>query len=92
MRKERGPLSEWHAYAGKPALRAAIGSPEQLEVARECGRASLVLLKNARHSLLLSKKPEWLGKTANNLGIQCGGWTISWRGGMDQDSFKLPQG
>jgi beta-glucosidase len=42
-----------------------------------------VLLKNQKRSLPLSGKLRHLvvaGKAADDLGIQCGGWTISWQG------------
>lgn len=66
-----------------PALTAQIGSDEHRKVARECVRESLVLLKNKNHTLPLSKNLKHIfvvGEAANNLGIQCGGWTISWQG------------
>jgi len=66
-----------------PALTAAIGSPEHRHVARECVEHSLVLLKNSKRVLPLSKKIKHLvvvGEAANDLGIQCGGWTIDWQG------------
>ncbi|GFP89468.1 beta-glucosidase bogh3b [Phtheirospermum japonicum] len=60
---------------------------EHRDLAREAVRKSLVLLKNgksANHPLLpLSKKaPKILvaGSHADNLGYQCGGWTIEWQG------------
>jgi beta-glucosidase len=52
-------------------------------VARDCVRHSLVLLKNSNHALPLSKTIKHLvvaGKAADDLGIQCGGWTIDWQG------------
>ena len=66
-----------------PALTAAIGSAEHRAVARECVRQSLVQLKNGKHTLPLSKKLKHLavvGAAADDIGIQCGGWTISWQG------------
>ncbi len=66
-----------------PALTAEIGSPEHRAVARECVRESLVLLKNENHALPLSKKIKRLvvvGAAADDLKIQCGGWTIMWQG------------
>ena len=66
-----------------PKLTAAIGSPEHREVARECVRESLVLLKNEQHALPLSKTIKHLvviGEAADDLGMQCGGWTIDWQG------------
>jgi beta-glucosidase len=66
-----------------PALTSQIGSLEHRQVARECVRESLVLLKNKHHTLPLKKNIQHLvvvGAAANNLGTQCGGWTISWQG------------
>jgi beta-glucosidase len=71
-----------HPY-GDHALTAAVGSPEHRKVARECVRQSLVLLKNTDHALPLGKDLKRLavvGKAADDLGMQCGGWTISWQG------------
>ncbi|MFA5834071.1 MAG: glycoside hydrolase family 3 N-terminal domain-containing protein [Bacteroidota bacterium] len=61
-----------------------IGSDEHRLVARECVRQSLVLLKNADSTLPLKKNLNRIhvsGKNADNIGNQCGGWTISWQGG-----------
>jgi beta-glucosidase len=74
----------FESTATDPALTAAIGSPEHRAVARECVRESLVLLKNENHALPLSKQIKHLvvvGEAADDLGIQCGGWTIDWQGG-----------
>jgi beta-glucosidase len=74
-----------------PALTAAIGSPAHRAVARECVRQSLVLLKNDRAVLPLSKNLKHVlvvGKAADDLGVQCGGWTISWQG----ESGKVTSG
>ncbi|KAL5157913.1 Beta-glucosidase BoGH3B [Glycine soja] len=64
-----------------------LGSQEHRDLAREAVRKSLVLLKNGKNesaSLLpLPKKvPKILvaGSHADNLGYQCGGWTIKWQG------------
>lgn len=57
------------------------------DLAREAVRKSLVLLKNGKNEtnpvLPLPKKvPKILvaGSHADNLGYQCGGWTIAWQG------------
>lgn len=66
-----------------PALTAAIGSPEHRAVARECVSESLVLLKNSNNALPLKKNLKRItvvGKAADDLGMQCGGWTIDWQG------------
>jgi beta-glucosidase len=77
-------LGLFESTATDPQLTAAIGSIEHREVARECVRESLVLLKNENRILPLSKKIKTLavvGAAADDLGIQCGGWTIDWQGG-----------
>lgn len=71
-----------HPYAN-PKLTETVGSAAHRKVARECVRQSLVLLKNNGGALPLSAKLKRLavvGKAADDLGIQCGGWTISWQG------------
>lgn len=68
---------------GDPKLTQTVGSEAHRKVARQCVRESLVLLKNDHHVLPLSSKlPQLtvLGRGADDLGIQCGGWTISWQG------------
>ncbi|ONK74264.1 uncharacterized protein A4U43_C03F4470 [Asparagus officinalis] len=64
-----------------------LGKKEHRELAREAVRKSLVLLKNGKYPnqplLPLPKKvPKILvaGSHADNLGYQCGGWTIEWQG------------
>ncbi|XP_062173384.1 uncharacterized protein LOC133878850 isoform X2 [Alnus glutinosa] len=64
-----------------------LGSQAHRDLAREAVRKSLVLLKNGENKtnglLPLSKKaPKILvaGSHADNLGYQCGGWTINWQG------------
>jgi len=72
-----------HPYTDDPALTAAIGSAAHRQVARQCVRESLVLLKNENHALPLSKTIKHLvvvGGAADDLGVQCGGWTITWQG------------
>jgi beta-glucosidase len=71
-----------------PALVASIGSAEHRAVARECVRQSLVLLKNAEHTLPLAKTLKRLvvvGEAADDLAIQCGGWTIGWQGAKREE-------
>ncbi|KAG8387040.1 hypothetical protein BUALT_Bualt03G0211700 [Buddleja alternifolia] len=64
-----------------------IGSQAHKDLAREAVRKSLVLLKNeanANNPLLpLPKKTSKIlvaGSHANDIGLQCGGWTITWQG------------
>jgi beta-glucosidase len=60
-----------------------FGSPEHRAVARQAVRESLVLLKNRNKTLPLSKTAARIhvaGKNADDIGNQCGGWTIDWQG------------
>lgn len=72
-----------------------LGIKEHRELAREAVRKSMVLLKNGKSAekplLPLPKKvPKILvaGSHANNLGYQCGGWTIEWQGVNGNDDIK----
>ncbi len=63
-------------------LTKLVGSQKHREVARQCVRESLVLLKNDG-ILPLKKNLQHIhisGSGADNLGRQCGGWTIAWQG------------
>ena len=64
-------------------LHRSFGSAEHRRVARECVRQSLVLLKNERRTLPLRRTAARIhvaGKSADDIGNQCGGWTIDWQG------------
>jgi beta-glucosidase len=64
-------------------LHASFGSAAHRQAARECVRETLVLLKNEKRVLPVSKKLTHIhvaGKSADDIGNQCGGWTISWQG------------
>nr|3WLI_A Chain A, Beta-D-glucan exohydrolase isoenzyme ExoI [Hordeum vulgare subsp. vulgare]3WLO_A Chain A, Beta-D-glucan exohydrolase isoenzyme ExoI [Hordeum vulgare subsp. vulgare]6JG1_A Chain A, Barley exohydrolase I [Hordeum vulgare subsp. vulgare]6JG2_A Chain A, Barley exohydrolase I [Hordeum vulgare subsp. vulgare]6MD6_A Chain A, Beta-D-glucan exohydrolase isoenzyme ExoI [Hordeum vulgare subsp. vulgare] len=71
-----------------PAMAEQLGKQEHRDLAREAARKSLVLLKNGKTSTdapllpLPKKAPKILvaGSHADNLGYQCGGWTIEWQG------------
>ncbi|HSQ43012.1 MAG TPA: glycoside hydrolase family 3 N-terminal domain-containing protein [Fibrobacteraceae bacterium] len=61
----------------------SLGSDAHREVAREAVRKSLVVLKNDNSTLPLSKtgsKIAVFGSHADDAGLQCGGWTLSWQG------------
>ena len=59
-----------------------LGSRAHRELAREAVRRSLVLLKNDRGTLPLAPAGRFLvvGAVADDIGTQCGGWTIDWQG------------
>ncbi|MCW8832290.1 MAG: glycoside hydrolase family 3 protein [Colwellia sp.] len=68
----------------------SFGSANHRQVAREAVIKSLVLLKNARNTLPLKRDARILvtGKNANNIGHQCGGFTIDWQGVSGNDEFQ----
>ncbi len=59
-----------------------LGSAAHRATAREAVRKSLVLLKNNGQLLPLDAHARILvaGAAADDIGIQCGGWTIDWQG------------
>jgi len=60
-----------------------VGSDEHRQLAREAVSKSLVLLKNDNQALPLPKDLPLVfvaGEAADDIGIQCGGWTIEWQG------------
>ncbi len=71
-----------HAYTDR-ALTAEVGNAAHRAVARACVRESLVLLAKKDGILPLSrslKRIHVCGNGADNIGNQCGGWTITWQG------------
>ncbi|XP_047082596.1 beta-glucosidase BoGH3B-like [Lolium rigidum] len=78
-----------------PSLLDVIGCKKHRQLAREAVRKSLVLLKNGKNQnepfLPLAKNAKRIlvaGTHADNIGYQCGGWTMSWNG----DSGKITRG
>ena len=70
---------------GDPSEFPNIGSAEHRAVARRAVRESQVLLVNRNGTLPLSPTLSSIlvaGRGADDLGMQCGGWTISWQGDM----------
>lgn len=63
----------------------SLGNDEHRRLARRATRKSLVLLKNDKGTLPISKDIGHIavaGPAADDIGIQCGGWTIEWLGEM----------
>ncbi len=76
-------------YADRSLL-DSLGTEAHRAVAREAVRKSLVLLKKKDGILPLSNEKIHIflaGEHADNLGYQCGGWTITWQG--DSGSITL---
>ena len=82
-----GLLDKDRSQLADRSLQDKFGSDEHRQVAREAVRQSLVLLKNNDKTLPVSKQITRIhvaGKNADNLGNQCGGWTIDWQGRSGQ--------
>ena len=61
----------------------AFGGASHRAVARQAVRESIVVLKNEHNALPLARTAKRIhvaGVSANDLGDQCGGWTIKWQG------------
>lgn len=66
-----------------PDYLESIGSDAHRELARKAVAKSLVLLKNENGALPIAKDTQLIyvaGMLADDLGAQCGGWTIEWQG------------
>jgi len=78
---EMGMFDEGYSPKTDPALTAKVGCDGHRQVAREAVAKSLVVLKNAG---LLPLTPgariHVAGSGADDLTIQCGGWTVTWAG------------
>lgn len=60
-----------------------VGCEAHREVAREAVRKSAVLLKNENDTLPISEETHRIlvaGAGADEIGMQCGGWSIDWQG------------
>jgi beta-glucosidase len=78
-----GLLDERRSPLADRSLASSFGSTEHRALGRRAVRESLVLLKNDKHTLPLSKtlaRIHVAGERADDLGSQCGGWTIGWQG------------
>ena len=66
-----------------PRFASLVGTEAHRRLGREAAAKSLVLLKNERQIVPLSKSTSTIlvaGVAANDIGLQCGGWTIEWLG------------
>lgn len=77
-----GLMNAQRSHLADRSLHKTFGSPEHRRVARQAVRASLVLLKNENRTLPVKKSGHIhvAGKSADDIGTQCGGWTITWQG------------
>ena len=83
-------------FGKKPSQNIYAGKQEALqarELARQAVRESLVLLKNNANVLPLTrgKKILVVGKSADNMSNQTGGWSLTWQG-TDNKNSDFPNG
>jgi beta-glucosidase len=65
-----------------PAI-GVVGCAEHRALAAEAAAASAVLLRHAGNVLPITGGPVLVaGAGADDVGLQCGGWTIEWQGGI----------
>lgn len=85
-----GLFEEARPFEGRFEL---LGSPEHRAVAREAVAKSLVLLKNNGSVLPVRAGARVLvaGPAADDIGLQSGGWTLSWQGTGNKNS-DFPNG
>lgn len=70
-------------YTPDQTLISAAGSAAHRKVGEQAVAQSLVLLQNNNTALPIAKTAKVFvgGSGANDIGQQCGGWTIQWQGG-----------
>jgi beta-glucosidase len=80
--KLRSGLFDNSPVTGPHPDASVMSSPEVRELAREAVRKSLVLLKNDRAALPLKRTGKILvvGKGADSVPMQSGGWSLTWQG------------
>lgn len=73
---------------GREELLSKVGTEDHRAIAREAVQKSQVLLKNDG-VLPLSKGERMIiaGRGADNVGMQCGGWSITWQGGHGETTL-----
>ena len=83
----QGLMKKDAALMADAALQKDFGSAAHRAVAREAVQQSLVLLKNEAKTLPLSRTAKRIhitGRGADDLGMQCGGWTVDWQGKLGE--------
>jgi len=78
-----GLMDKGRSQLADRKLHQVFGSEARRAVAREAVRKSVVVLKNEGGVLPLAKETARIhvaGKNADDIGNQCGGWTIRWQG------------
>lgn len=71
-----------------------LGSEKYRNIAKQLVEKSLVLLKNDNDVLPLKKGQKIFvtGPAADDMGMQCGGWGLTWQGNLDGGTGKVTEG
>ncbi|KAJ2822778.1 hypothetical protein IWW50_004069 [Coemansia erecta] len=82
-----------HPFADKQ-LAATVGSPQDVEAARDAVRESVTLLKNDKNVLPLAVEDNvlFVGPTLDSTRLMGGGWNVHWQGPSEQDGDAVYQG
>lgn len=83
----QGTKMHENKYLLTDVLKEELGSEKYRELAKKLVEKSLVLVKNDQ-TLLPFKKGQKIfvtGPALDNIGVQCGGWTKTWQGVIDED-------
>jgi beta-glucosidase len=80
--RQKARFGLWERPLADRRLTATVGSAAHRALARRAVRESLVLLKNEGQVLPLRKTARLnvAGSRADDVGAQCGGWTVGWQG------------
>ena len=85
VKRAMGLLDTKRPQLADRKLQQGFGSAKHRRVARQAVRESLVLLKNNSALLPVAKDIRHIhvaGRGSDDIGMQCGGWTVEWQGGM----------
>ncbi len=90
VKMEMGKFDSVQMFTGDYKLRNFFHQ----QIAEEAVAKSLVLLKNKNNVLPITnqKNIAVIGPAADNIGIQCGGWTKTWQGGQDDKNGRWMNG
>ena len=86
--KARSGLLKSCAPSARPGAGIMPAAHDHRALARQAVRESLVLLKNNNSLLPLRPDSRVLvaGNCAHNIGMQCGGWTLTWQGTFNENN------